>query len=42
MQRMNAFAVAPDALSSVEKYVHSELDPKLTALVKIRVSQMNG
>ena len=46
MQRMNHFAVAPDgiaALISVEKYVHnSGLDHKLIALVKIRVSQMNG
>ena len=46
MQRMNAFAVAPAgiaALSSVEKYVQSSgLDPKLIALTKIRVSQMNG
>jgi AhpD family alkylhydroperoxidase len=46
MQRMNAFAVAPAgiaALSSVEKYVLSSgLDPKLIALTKIRVSQMNG
>jgi alkylhydroperoxidase family enzyme len=46
MQRMNAFTVAPAgiaALSSVEKYVLSSgLDPKLIALTKIRVSQMNG
>lgn len=46
VQRMNVFALAPEgfaALLAVEKYVEaSELTPLLIALVKIRVSQMNG
>src|SRR5215470_6272354 len=45
-QRLNAFIVAPDginALRNVEKYVQtSGLDHKLIALVKTRVSQING
>ena len=45
-QRLNPFAVAPDgiaALTAVEHYVQkSGLDPKLAALVKTRVSQING
>src|SRR5262245_8810882 len=45
-QRVNPFAVAPDgiaALTAVEHYVQkSGLDPKLVALVKTRVSQING
>ena len=45
-QRLNPFAVAPDgiaAVTAVEHYVQkSGLDPKLVALVKTRVSQING
>src|ERR1043166_4436481 len=45
-QRLNAFAVAADgiaALVGVENYLkNSGLDPKLAALVKTRVSQING
>jgi AhpD family alkylhydroperoxidase len=45
-QRLNAFAVAPDgiaALTNVEKYLQQcGLDHKLMALVKTRVSQING
>ena len=45
-QRMDAFKVAPQgvaALQGVEDYLkHCGLDPKLVALVKIRVSQING
>jgi AhpD family alkylhydroperoxidase len=45
-QRLNAFKVAPagfTALLAVEKYVqNSGLDHKLLALVKTRVSQING
>src|SRR5215470_10450307 len=45
-QRLNAFIVAPDginALRNVEAYLQkSGLDHKLIALVKTRVSQMNG
>ncbi len=44
--RLNAYKVAPEgvaALIAVEKYVHgSGLDPRLNALVKVRVSQING
>jgi|SRR5215813_4254033 len=46
MQRLNPFAVAPDgvaALTGVEKYLQNcGLDHKLIALVKTRVSQING
>src|SRR5262245_48658795 len=45
-QRINPFDVARDgvaALTAVETYVQrSGLDPKLVALVKTRVSQING
>ncbi|HEX3487480.1 MAG TPA: carboxymuconolactone decarboxylase family protein [Micropepsaceae bacterium] len=45
-QRINAYTVAPEgvaALRGVEKYVEaSGLDHKLLALVKTRVSQING
>jgi AhpD family alkylhydroperoxidase len=45
-QRLNPVKVAPEgyaALSGVEAYIHrSGLDPKLVALVKTRVSQING
>jgi AhpD family alkylhydroperoxidase len=45
-QRINAFTIAPDgfaALVAVEKYLHAcGLAPKLLALVKTRVSQING
>jgi AhpD family alkylhydroperoxidase len=45
-QRINAYTVAPEgvaALRAVEKYVEtSGLDHKLLALVKVRVSQING
>jgi len=45
-QRMNAFTLAPGgfaALVAVEKYLHTcDLAPKLLALVKTRVSQING
>lgn len=44
--RLNLFAVAPDggaALIAVETYLKtSGLDPRLTGLVKTRVSQING
>jgi AhpD family alkylhydroperoxidase len=44
--RMNFFTAAPagvEALSGVAKYVHAEkFDPKLKALVELRVSQING
>jgi AhpD family alkylhydroperoxidase len=46
MQRLNPFAAAPEgyaALSKVEDYLKkSGLEPRLLALVKTRVSQMNG
>jgi len=46
MQRLNPFAVTPDgvaALTGVEKYLQNcGLDHKLIALVKTRVSQING
>lgn len=45
-QRLNPYTVAPDgiaALLGVETYIHgSGLDPKLIALVRTRVSQING
>ena len=45
-QRLNPYTVAPDgiaALLGVEKYIHgSGLDPRLLALVRTRVSQING
>ena len=45
-QRLNPFTVAPEgfnALRGVEKYLAScGLDQKLLALVKMRVSQING
>jgi AhpD family alkylhydroperoxidase len=45
-QRLNPYTVAPDgwaALIGVENYLKtSGLDPKLVALVKTRVSQING
>src|SRR3954469_19055318 len=45
-QRLNWFGVAPEgaaALLAVEKYLGAcGLDHKLLALVKVRVSQMNG
>ena len=45
-QRLNPFAVAPDgvaALTAVESYLQkSGLDHRLMALVKTRVSQING
>ena len=45
-QRLNPFTVAPDgvaALSGVENYLQRcGLDHKLIALVKTRVSQING
>ena len=45
-QRLNPFTVAPDgvaALTAVEAYLQkSGLDHKLIALVKTRVSQING
>jgi len=45
-QRMNPFTVAPEgfgALRGVEKYLaNCGLDQKLLALVKMRVSQING
>lgn len=45
-QRLNPYTVAPDgiaALIGVENYLNkSGLDPKLLALVKTRVSQING
>jgi AhpD family alkylhydroperoxidase len=45
-QRLNPFTVAPQgvaALVGVEKYLQaSGLDPRLVALVKTRVSQING
>ena len=46
MQRLNPFAITPDgvaALTGVEKYLQNcGLDHKLIALVKTRVSQING
>jgi AhpD family alkylhydroperoxidase len=45
-RRLNPFTVAPDgvaALVGVENYLKTcGLDPKLIALVKIRISQING
>jgi AhpD family alkylhydroperoxidase len=45
-QRLNPFIVTPDgvaALSGVESYIQkSGLDHRLIALVKTRVSQING
>jgi AhpD family alkylhydroperoxidase len=45
-QRLNPYSVAPDgiaALVGVEKYLQScGLDQKLLALIKTRVSQING
>ena len=45
-QQLNPYTVAPDgiaALLGVEKYIHgSGLDPRLLALVRTRVSQING
>jgi len=45
-KRIDYRAVAPEAvqaLSSVGKYLHSaKFDPKLKALVELRVSQING
>lgn len=45
-QRLNPYTAAPDglaALGGVETYLHKcELDPKLIALIKTRVSQING
>jgi AhpD family alkylhydroperoxidase len=45
-QRLNLYTASPEgvaALLGVEKYVQRcGLDPRLTALVKIRVSQING
>ncbi len=45
-RRLNPYTVAPDgvaALVNVEKYLEKcGLDPKLVALVKTRVSQING
>ena len=45
-QRLDPYTVAPDgiaALLGVEKYIHgSGLDPRLLALVRTRVSQING
>jgi AhpD family alkylhydroperoxidase len=46
MQRLNPFTAAPEgvaALTNVENYLqHCGLDRKLMALVKTRVSQING
>jgi AhpD family alkylhydroperoxidase len=46
MQRLNPFTAAPEgvaALVKVEEYIkRSGLEPQLLALVKTRVSQMNG
>jgi AhpD family alkylhydroperoxidase len=46
MQRINPFTAAPDGLAvlgKVEEYIKKGgLEPRLLALVKIRVSQMNG
>ena len=46
MRRLNPYAVAPDgvaALVAVETYLKTcGLDPRLQALVKVRVSQING
>jgi AhpD family alkylhydroperoxidase len=45
-QRVNPYTVAPDgvaALTGVENYLQTcGLDPKLVALIKTRVSQING
>jgi AhpD family alkylhydroperoxidase len=45
-QRLNPFTIAPDgvaALTGVERYIQTcGLDHELIALVKTRVSQMNG
>jgi AhpD family alkylhydroperoxidase len=46
MQRLNPYQVAPEGyalLVKVEEYLkRSGLEPRLLALVKVRVSQMNG
>jgi AhpD family alkylhydroperoxidase len=46
MKRLNPFTAAPEgvaALTKVEEYVRaSGLEPRLVALVRTRVSQMNG
>jgi AhpD family alkylhydroperoxidase len=46
MQRLNPFTAAPDgftALSKVEDYIKKTgLEARLLALVRVRVSQMNG
>src|ERR1700761_9684607 len=44
--RLDYYAAAPEAvnaLASVGKYLHAEkFDPKIKALVELRVSQING
>lgn len=46
MPRLNYYEIAPEPinkLAGVTQYLsHSSLDPRLRALVEIRVSQING